>query len=54
MIDETKLSARKLQVRLDMALKPEKMKTNAMKIKTDLEKNMHDDPQVANFVEEMR
>ena len=42
--DEHKQSARKLQVRLDMALKPEKMESNAMKIKTDLEQHMHDDP----------
>lgn len=53
--DELKQSAsKKTQVRLDMALKPEKMECNAGKIKTDLELNMHEDPQVAKFCEQMR
>ena len=42
-------SSKKLQVRLDMALKPEKMEGNAGRIQTDLEQNMHVDPQVAHF-----
>ena len=36
-VDDHKQHKKKLQVRLDMALKPDKMESNAGRIKTDLE-----------------
>lgn len=53
--DKPKSKVKKFQsVRLDLTMKPEKMQLNASKIQQALEHDMHHDPMVLQFCDEMR